>query len=105
MLSTSVGGRKDLILAVQVHGASVQRAWSSHMSMLTLAIDPNTHDAFMILDGEETVSSASVYPGSVEEVQVVVKWANKHLIPIYPISMGRNRTSKFPEDSTTLLIN
>ncbi|KAK5231856.1 hypothetical protein LTR47_006989 [Exophiala xenobiotica] len=51
---------------------------------------PNTHDAYMILDGEETVSSAAVYPGSVDEVQTVVKWANKHLIPIYPISMGRN---------------
>ncbi|KAK5259139.1 hypothetical protein LTR40_006538, partial [Exophiala xenobiotica] len=51
---------------------------------------PNTHDAYMILDGEETVSSAAVYPGSVDEVQTVVQWANKHLIPIYPISMGRN---------------
>ena len=51
---------------------------------------PNTHDAFMIMDEEETVSSAVVYPGSVPEVQLVVKWANKHLIPLYPISMGRN---------------
>ncbi|KIW69779.1 hypothetical protein PV04_05637 [Phialophora macrospora] len=51
---------------------------------------PNTHDAFMIMDEEETVSSACVYPGSVPEVQLVVAWANKHLIPLYPISMGRN---------------
>jgi hypothetical protein len=53
---------------------------------------PNTHDAFMIMDEEETVSSACVYPGSVPDVQLVVTWANKHLIPLYPISMGRNCT-------------
>ncbi|KAL2272124.1 hypothetical protein FJTKL_08091 [Diaporthe vaccinii] len=43
-----------------------------------------------ILDEEEFVASALVYPGSTEEVQKVVRWANKHLIPIFPISMGRN---------------
>ncbi|KAK5656450.1 hypothetical protein OQA88_4832 [Cercophora sp. LCS_1] len=51
---------------------------------------PNTHDAFHIALQEDLVSSAIVYPGSVEEVQAVVRWANKHLIPVYPISMGRN---------------
>ncbi|KAL4889082.1 hypothetical protein BDV59DRAFT_205507 [Aspergillus ambiguus] len=51
---------------------------------------PNTHDAFNIFDPEETVSSAAVYPGSVEEVQLIVRWANEFNIPIYPISIGRN---------------
>ncbi|KAF2182106.1 vanillyl alcohol oxidase [Zopfia rhizophila CBS 207.26] len=51
---------------------------------------PNTHDAFHVVDQEELVCSAVVYPGSTAEVQLIVKWANKHLIPIYPISMGRN---------------
>ncbi|KAL4922117.1 hypothetical protein BDW62DRAFT_217935 [Aspergillus aurantiobrunneus] len=51
---------------------------------------PNTHDAFHIAQQEEMVCSAVVYPGSTEEVQAVVFWANKHAIPIYPISMGRN---------------
>ncbi|KAF8577799.1 vanillyl alcohol oxidase [Ramaria rubella] len=51
---------------------------------------PNTHDAFHIHSREDTVSSATIYPGSTEEVQLVVRWANKHLLPIYPISMGRN---------------
>ncbi|KAI2466502.1 vanillyl alcohol oxidase [Annulohypoxylon bovei var. microspora] len=51
---------------------------------------PNTHDAFHISDQEELVSSATVYPGSTEEVQVTVRWANKFGIPIYPISIGRN---------------
>ena len=52
--------------------------------------DPNTHDAFNLLPTEETVASAMAYPGSTDEVQAVVKWANDYGIPIYPISMGRN---------------
>ncbi|CAK7202050.1 hypothetical protein SEUCBS139899_004769 [Sporothrix eucalyptigena] len=51
---------------------------------------PNTHDMMTILDDEEFVASAVVYPGSTEDVQAVVRWANKHLVPIFPISMGRN---------------
>ncbi|GJJ11909.1 hypothetical protein Clacol_006147 [Clathrus columnatus] len=51
---------------------------------------PNTHDAFHLYDQEDTVSSATVYPGSVTDVQKIVRWANKYLIPIYPISIGRN---------------
>ncbi|KAI0602691.1 glycolate oxidase [Biscogniauxia sp. FL1348] len=51
---------------------------------------PNTHDAFHIVDQEGLVSSAVVYPGSTADVQTVVRWANKHGIPIYPISLGRN---------------
>lgn len=57
-----------------------------------MPLDPNTHDMMTILDEEELVASALVYPGSTEEVQKVVRWANKYLIPIFPISMGRNRT-------------
>lgn len=58
------------------------------------AADPNTHDMMTVLDEEEFVASAIVYPGSTEEVQTVVLWANKYLIPIFPISMGRNCTCK-----------
>jgi FAD/FMN-containing dehydrogenase len=36
------------------------------------------------------VCSAITYPSSVTEVQEIVKWANKFLIPIWPISIGRN---------------
>lgn len=31
-----------------------------------------------------------VYPSNTPDVQVIVRWANKHKIPIYPMSMGRN---------------
>ncbi|KAI0430324.1 hypothetical protein F5Y09DRAFT_307832 [Xylaria sp. FL1042] len=51
---------------------------------------PNTHDMMYVLDQEELVPSAVVYPGSTEEVQQVVRWANKYRIPIFPISIGRN---------------
>jgi FAD/FMN-containing dehydrogenase len=51
---------------------------------------PNTHDAFHLLDPNDTVSSAAAYPGSTEEVSSVVKWANEYEIPLWPISMGRN---------------
>ncbi|OQE13590.1 hypothetical protein PENSTE_c052G00782 [Penicillium steckii] len=51
---------------------------------------PNTHDAFNLFDSEDTVSSAAVYPGSVEDVQAIVRWANKFRMPIFPISIGRN---------------
>lgn len=50
----------------------------------------NTHDMMSVLDEEAFVASAVVYPGSVPEVQKVVIWANEYLIPIWPISMGRN---------------
>ncbi|KAK0621842.1 hypothetical protein B0T17DRAFT_618235 [Bombardia bombarda] len=51
---------------------------------------PNTHDMMTILDEEELVASAVVYPSSTEEVQAIVLWANKYRVPIFPISMGRN---------------
>jgi FAD/FMN-containing dehydrogenase len=50
----------------------------------------NTHDAYHIIDQEEMVCSAIVYPSSTPEVQSIVRWANEFKIPIYPISRGRN---------------
>jgi len=39
---------------------------------------------------EERVASAAVAPDNVEEVQQVMRVANRYQIPIYPISTGRN---------------
>ena len=39
---------------------------------------------------EERLASAAVAPATVEQVQAVVRAANQHRIPIYPISTGRN---------------
>lgn len=63
--------------------------------LLTSVSDPNTHDLMAVVDDEELVPSAVVYPSSTEEVQKIVLWANKYKIPIFPISMGRNCTYKY----------
>jgi 4-cresol dehydrogenase (hydroxylating) len=39
---------------------------------------------------EERVASAAVAPATLEQVQAVVRAANQHGIPLYPISTGRN---------------
>ena len=39
---------------------------------------------------EEKIASAAVAPASVEQVQAVVRTANKYRIPLYPISTGKN---------------
>src|SRR5579863_4691250 len=51
-------------------------------------------DSYSIYWGEpeERVASAAVAPVKVEEVQQVVRTANKYRIPLYPISTGRNLT-------------
>jgi 4-cresol dehydrogenase (hydroxylating) len=39
---------------------------------------------------EERMASAAVAPATTEEVQAVVRIANEHGVPLYPISTGRN---------------
>ena len=63
---------------------------------------PKTHDCFYLLDQTELVASAVVRPGNTEEVQALVRIANKYKIPIWVTSIGRNlgyggaaRTSPF----------
>ncbi|OIW27080.1 glycolate oxidase [Coniochaeta ligniaria NRRL 30616] len=51
---------------------------------------PKTHDSHHITDQETLVASAVVYPGSTEDVQAIVRWANTTGYPLYPISLGRN---------------
>jgi (+)-pinoresinol hydroxylase len=43
-------------------------------------------------EGEERVASAAVCPSSVEEVQAVMRAANRNKVAIYPISTGKNLT-------------
>src|SRR5271170_2917853 len=49
-------------------------------------------DAYSPLMGQpsELVASAAVAPDGVEQVQAVVKIANRYKIPIYPVSTGKN---------------
>lgn len=43
-----------------------------------------------IVEEDDFVASAVVYPSTTEEVQRIVRWANNYRIPISPISIGRN---------------
>ncbi|MDB5684088.1 MAG: pchF 3 [Sphingomonas bacterium] len=49
-------------------------------------------DSYSPLAGEpdERVASAAVAPKSTEEVQAIVRVANRYRVPIYPISTGKN---------------
>lgn len=51
---------------------------------------PKTHDAFQVLDQDDFVASCVATPRHVEDVQAIVRWANTYLIPLWPISIGRN---------------
>jgi len=41
-------------------------------------------------EDDEKVASAAVAPSSAEQVQAVVRIANEHGVPLYPVSTGRN---------------
>lgn len=47
-------------------------------------------DAYALGDGLNHVPSAAVAPQSAEEVQAVVRLANEHRIPLWPLSRGKN---------------
>ncbi|PWN92578.1 glycolate oxidase [Acaromyces ingoldii] len=51
---------------------------------------PKTHDAFQVLDQDDFVASCVARPRHTEDVQAIVRWANEYLIPLWPISIGRN---------------
>jgi 4-cresol dehydrogenase (hydroxylating) len=59
------------------------------------AADIDTYrDAYSILWGEpeERIPSAALAPDGVEQVQAIVRIANKYRIPLYPIATGKNLT-------------
>src|SRR5246127_4019961 len=47
-------------------------------------------DAFAPGNPDEHAASAAVAPKSAEEVQAIVKAANRYRIPLWPVSTGRN---------------
>jgi len=51
---------------------------------------PKTHDGFYVFDQKDLVASAVVRPGSTEDVQALVRIANKYKIPLWVTSIGRN---------------
>ncbi len=47
-------------------------------------------DAYALGDGHSHVASAAVAPANVEEVQALVRLANEHGIPLWPVGRGKN---------------
>jgi 4-cresol dehydrogenase (hydroxylating) len=52
-------------------------------------------------DQDEFLASAAVAPDTTEQVQAIVKIANKYKLPIYPISTGKNLTYGGPAPTYT----
>ena len=78
----------DFSAALAEFQAAIGHAW-----VFTAPEDVDLYrDAYSPLLGEpeEKVASAALAPASVEEVQAVVRIANRYRIPLYPISTGRN---------------
>ena len=79
---------KTFAEAIRLFEEAVGKSW-----VFTSKDDVDLYrDAYSVLRGEpdERVASAAVAPASVEEVQKVVRIANEHGVPLYPISTGRN---------------
>jgi hypothetical protein len=52
---------------------------------------PNyTHDPHHVLKQDFFLASAVIAPRNVADVQAIVKAANEHKVPLWPISIGRN---------------
>jgi 4-cresol dehydrogenase (hydroxylating) len=78
----------DFAAAIAAFEAAIGKAW-----VFTSQEDTDLYrDAYSPFWGEpeEKMVSAAVAPASTEEVQAVMRIANQHRIPIYPISTGKN---------------
>jgi FAD/FMN-containing dehydrogenase len=54
------------------------------------AASPLTHDAKALFDRGDLIGSLIVSPGDVPDVQAILRLANKHGVPLWVISIGRN---------------
>jgi 4-cresol dehydrogenase (hydroxylating) len=72
--------------AIKAFAGVVGQRW-----VLSTEEDRQTYlDAYALGDGLNHASAAAVAPGSVEEVQAIVRLANEHRIPLWPTSRGKN---------------
>src|SRR5471032_627549 len=77
-------GRLDR--ALQAFAGVVGKNW-----VLTSDEDRGTYlDVYALGGGEEHLPSAAVAPASTEEVQAIMRLANEHRVPLWPISRGKN---------------
>src|ERR1700733_11274524 len=78
----------DFSEAIQQWQQAVGKEWV-FTSDEDVALYRDAYSPFLGED-DEIVASAAVAPDNVEQVQSVVRIANRYQIPIYPISTGRN---------------
>ncbi|MBX5460344.1 MAG: FAD-binding oxidoreductase [Steroidobacteraceae bacterium] len=72
--------------ALDEFAAIIGKEW-----VLTSEEDRNTYlDPFAPGNADEHASAGAIAPQSTEEVQAVVRVANKYRIPLWPVSTGRN---------------
>ena len=72
--------------ALQAFEGVVGRDW-----VLASDADRTTYgDVYAVGSEEVNAPSAAVAPASVEEVQAVVRLANEHRVPLWPVSRGKN---------------
>jgi hypothetical protein len=71
-------------------GDNVERVKLSTLIEGDYSNNPKTHDLYHMYEKEHFMASAVVKPASTEEVQAIVRVANKYKIPLWVTSMGRN---------------
>ena len=72
--------------AMAAFGRVVGREW-----VLDSDVDRHTYlDAYAPGDAETHAPSAAVAPASVEELQALLRLANEHRVPLWPVSRGKN---------------
>lgn len=86
-----------LVLPPTVSRATFDRALSDFARVVgaqwVLSTDQDRDaylDAYALGDGHDHIASAAVAPASVEEIQAILRLANEHRIPLWPIARGKN---------------
>jgi len=87
----------ELVLPPGVTPAQFDRALGAFRAIVgdqwVLATDEDREtylDAYALGDGRNHAASAALAPASVEEVQALLRAANEHRIPLWPVGRGKN---------------
>ena len=87
----------ELVLPPHVSPQQFERALTAFRGVVgpewVLATDQDREtylDAYALGDGHDHAASAAIAPASVEEVQALLRLANEHGIPLWPVGRGKN---------------
>ncbi len=87
----------SIVLPPNVSEKSFQKALDAFAGVVgkqwVLATDEDRHaymDIYAAGDADQHLPSAAVGPQSPEEVQAIIRIANEHKVPLWPISRGKN---------------